>query len=219
MSQADIDSFREVWGEFDPTATQMISATRLPELLLRLPPPMGLAGGGLLDGKPITATLTNARRFCLKLNCESEGGRIGFKPVLEALIEANGKSHGIAPPPVAANEESSGRDTPNTPMHNLQLKLEKQRSMRRSLCGAASPGGPQVTEVARDLAYELMSRWVARRRADKAKAVAKASALRPDQRRQRRRRTPTRRPARRRRDCSTRRWSRPTRRRASRPRR
>ena len=184
VSQADIDSFREVWGEFDPTATQMISATRLPELLLRLPPPMGLAGGGLLDGKPITATLTNARRFCLKLNCESEGGRIGFKPVLEALIEANGKSHGIAPPAVAANEESSGRDTPNTPMHNLQLKLEKQRSMRRSLGGAASPGGPQVTELARDLAYELMSRWVARRRADKAKAVAKASALRPDQRRQ-----------------------------------
>ena len=107
VSQADIDSFREVWGEFDPTATQMISATRLPELLLRLPPPMGLAGGGLLDGKPITATLTNARRFCLKLNCESEGGRIGFKPVLEALIEANGKSHGIAPPPVARRSASA----------------------------------------------------------------------------------------------------------------
>ena len=67
-----------------------------------------------------------------------------YEKPFEALIEANGKSHGIAPPPVAANEESSGRDTPNTPMHNLQLKLEKQRSMRRSL-GGTRVAPPQAT--------------------------------------------------------------------------
>ena len=81
VSRQDLDNFREVWCTFDPDATQNIGADQLPDLVLALPPPMGLQGHG---GRK------EALRVCMRLNILAVKGKVEFPDVLDALVRNNG---------------------------------------------------------------------------------------------------------------------------------
>ena len=94
VSKDDIDTFKEAWGVFDPDADLMIPAKHLPELLLAVPPPMGLSGVG---GRK------RAVRLCLGLEVRSPtgikkklqqdtNGEVCFSDVLDALVQRSYKS-------------------------------------------------------------------------------------------------------------------------------
>ena len=42
VSASDLELFKEAWATFDPDANQKIPARHLPELVMMVPPPMGL---------------------------------------------------------------------------------------------------------------------------------------------------------------------------------
>ena len=44
VAAGDIDTFKDAWAELDPDADNFIPAMSLPQLVLMLPPPMGLEG-------------------------------------------------------------------------------------------------------------------------------------------------------------------------------
>ena len=57
VSTSDLEVFAEAWSEFDPDATNYMSSSDLPALLLKVPPPLGLKG----------KTPFAARRLCMRL--------------------------------------------------------------------------------------------------------------------------------------------------------
>ena len=80
VSAADIEIFKEVWADFDPDADQKVPASVLPDLVLRIPPPMGVAG----------QDKRKALRFCLTLDLKQEpNGDLGFQDVMDALVNNN----------------------------------------------------------------------------------------------------------------------------------
>ena len=83
VSANDIADFKESWANFDPEAQGAIPVLQLPELVASLKPPLGLHGTTLQE-QPV--------KFCLTLGLTSRNGAVAFKPVLDALIDANYKS-------------------------------------------------------------------------------------------------------------------------------
>ena len=99
VSRADIESFKELWAEFDPKATNTIAIGDLPKLIRQLEPPMGLKG----------APMRWAVRMCLNLGLEHTGGKIAFEEVLNALVSHNYHTQmDDAPPPGADDFEFGG---------------------------------------------------------------------------------------------------------------
>ena len=67
----------QVWADFDPDADQKIPGSDLPDLVSRIPPPMGVAG----------QDKRKALRFCMTLNLQQEpNGDVGFQDVMDALV-------------------------------------------------------------------------------------------------------------------------------------
>ena len=59
-----------MWADFDPDADQKIPGSDLPELVSRIPPPMGVAG----------QDKRKALRFCMTLKLMQEpNGDVGFQ--------------------------------------------------------------------------------------------------------------------------------------------
>eukprot|EP00966_Prymnesium_polylepis_P083096 1924587-Prymnesium_polylepis.1 len=77
--------FVEAWAEFDPDATNYVAMVKLPELLLKLPRPLGM------KGKPLSL----ARRLCLRLRVPQHTGRVAYHELLKELIENNYFRSGI----------------------------------------------------------------------------------------------------------------------------
>ena len=64
-------------ADFDPDAEQKIPGSDLPDLVSRIPPPMGVAG----------QDKRKALRFCMTLNLKQEpNGDVGFQDVMDALV-------------------------------------------------------------------------------------------------------------------------------------
>ena len=79
ISPEDIIKFTHAWSDLDPRGTQVIPVARLPDLLGRLPLPMGLKG----------APRQWILRMSLNLGVSSETGTLIFKDVLNAVVEYN----------------------------------------------------------------------------------------------------------------------------------
>ena len=79
VSRKDIEQFRDTWADFDPHATQRIATAQLPDLLRKLPSPLGLPGAPHLW----------VARVCLNLGLESHGRKLAFREVLNALVSFN----------------------------------------------------------------------------------------------------------------------------------
>lgn len=76
VSPSDMETFAEVWAEFDPDATNFISTSQLPDLLLRLPAPLGLSGE---DPRKV-------RKLCLLMPLKQHLGGVAFSEVLQELV-------------------------------------------------------------------------------------------------------------------------------------
>lgn len=78
-SASDIEVFSEAWQFFDPDATNYVPLQYLPELLLRVPRPLGVKG----------LPRDQALRLCLRLRVPQHEGRVEFREVLKELVENN----------------------------------------------------------------------------------------------------------------------------------
>uniref|UniRef100_A0A7S3C4M4 Sodium channel protein n=1 Tax=Haptolina ericina TaxID=156174 RepID=A0A7S3C4M4_9EUKA len=83
VSASDIVTFTEVWSEFDPDADKKIATVKLPRLVLRLPPPMGI------EGECLNAPEKAAMRLCLGLNLQQVDGEVEFEQTMKALVAFN----------------------------------------------------------------------------------------------------------------------------------
>ena len=112
VSAADIETFKDIWVEFDPDADNYIPSKDLPRLVLALPPPMGLNGVG--DEQ-------DARKLCTELqNLNQKGGQISFQDTLTALTRHsyfNKKSSSIR------RIQPSKRCRPSRRRKNLKAKI------------------------------------------------------------------------------------------------
>ena len=88
VSSTDIANFREAWADFDPDANQLIPADQLPELLVRIPPPLGPKEEGVSDEE----ARKRAVRHCLRLDLTEYDGEVQFQDVLDALVNNNYKN-------------------------------------------------------------------------------------------------------------------------------
>ena len=75
-SSSDIEGFKEIWAEYDPDADQYIPSKELPNLVMSLPPPMGLLGYG---------EHSDAIKMCTQLKLTQTEGKVAFQDVLNAL--------------------------------------------------------------------------------------------------------------------------------------
>ena len=78
-SVADLEAFAEAWAEFDPDATKYIHREQLVQLVLKLPPPLGIKGSFAREAR--------ARSLCYRLSLKQRLGRVSFQEVLKELIE------------------------------------------------------------------------------------------------------------------------------------
>jgi hypothetical protein len=76
VTALDLDRFREAWGRFDPDADFYIRVEELPQLVLAVTPPMGLAGREEALGGT-KAVLLAARKLCAKLDLQQYNGHLG----------------------------------------------------------------------------------------------------------------------------------------------
>jgi len=79
VSSSDLEIFADVWSEFDPDATNYLVISKLPDLLLRVPRPLGVKG----------KTRTQATRLCLRLRVNQHSGLVEYHELLQELIENN----------------------------------------------------------------------------------------------------------------------------------
>ena len=88
VSASDFELFKEAWQGYDPEATQDIPTQSLPDLILDIPPPLGIKGLG---------TRVQAERICMKLDVVLHGSDLGsstvsFKDVVDVLVRYNGET-------------------------------------------------------------------------------------------------------------------------------
>ena len=91
VTAADVEEFKEAWAAFDPDADNFMLASDLPDLVLRLTPPLGLSG---LRSDPQVAR-KHAVKMCMKLKITQHGGAVGFQDVLNALTRYNFTKNGV----------------------------------------------------------------------------------------------------------------------------
>jgi len=87
----DVGRFQEIWATFDPYHEDFIAIDQLPDLLLALPPPLGLRN---VAGKK------QALQLCIRLAVPDEKDTRGvsitrFNEVLDSLVAHNFKLHGL----------------------------------------------------------------------------------------------------------------------------
>jgi len=80
-SSRDLDLFHVVWGTFDPSVSGKMPAKQLPQLILSLPPPLGLKGE-VLQPSPAKCSAN----FCKRLDLPSRG-ELQYQQVLNCLIQ------------------------------------------------------------------------------------------------------------------------------------
>ena len=78
-------SSSQAWAVFDPDANQLIPADQLPDLLVRIPPPLGLKKDGVAGEE----LLRQAVRYCMKLDLPEYDGEVKFQEVLDSLVNTN----------------------------------------------------------------------------------------------------------------------------------
>ena len=66
VSASDLELFSEAWAVYDPDADNYIPVTDVPELLLKVPPPLGV------KGRP----KRHAVKLCLLLRLETRDGQV-----------------------------------------------------------------------------------------------------------------------------------------------
>ena len=76
VSPTDVDGFMDAWAELDPEASNTLLSARLPELIMKVPPPLGVMG----DGDEADATA-----LAKKLKVDGKDGVVKFADVLLAL--------------------------------------------------------------------------------------------------------------------------------------
>jgi hypothetical protein len=76
----DLEYFREMWSTFDLDGDSYISAMDMPDLLLKVPRPLGYKG---------FASRNKVVRICVGLKFKLHGGQVAFHEVLVALIRHN----------------------------------------------------------------------------------------------------------------------------------
>lgn len=133
VSPADVEAFKESWVEFDPDADNYIPASDLPELVLCLPPPMGLKGIG--DERA-------AIKLCLKLSMTQYEGRVAFQEVLNALTRRPFLEKGD----IDANALNALETPAAPPPPPLPLSL-KDAVVKPSGAGAFAKAMPSVRRV------------------------------------------------------------------------
>ena len=100
VSPNDIENFREAWAEFDPDADGCVPASKLPGLLLRIPPPLGLKTSrtgamNMLKRRMYAVTYCASLR---KDGLQEHGGDVRFQEVIDALMHRNLQDNDEVPP-------------------------------------------------------------------------------------------------------------------------
>ena len=163
VSTNDIEEFKEMWGWYDPDADGMIPAKKLPDLVLALPPPLGIKG--TKEG----TSASKAFRFCLSLGLTQKDGEVGFKQVLDALINKNYKKKEV--------DVSAGGESPPAVREVL---LMRQKTLGAIDISKVTPGGLNAPltdrrfEMSRILAEELLRMFIPEEAAGLAREPAPA---------------------------------------------
>ena len=160
----DIADFREAWAQYDPDADGFIGVHDLPRLVSRLPTPLGVRG------VPEGATYGRICRFCVELGLTTRhGGRVVFRDVLDALIQANYKRNQVevvAEVDADVGEGGGGADVP--PVVRAVLEVKRRQSLDAGLVASAFADAKrkqdQRHEMAMVFADRLFSRFVRARR-------------------------------------------------------
>ena len=118
VSKDDIETFKETWAEFDPDSTLKVPSKVLPDLVLSIPPPMGIKGvpGGRMAARRIclgleTRTTVAGTAVTKKLKQDANGD-VAFNDVLDALVLASYKSKEVEIDSVmgSSGEDGEGGD-------------------------------------------------------------------------------------------------------------
>ena len=98
VSAADLENFKEAWSAYDPDGDSKIPINCLPDVIMSVPPPMGLQGVGKRK---------DALRLCMRLHCRNtktfqmeplrqEGGEVYFADVCDALVHRSYRSKEVS---------------------------------------------------------------------------------------------------------------------------
>ena len=90
VSAADLENFKEAWSVFDPDGDSKIPMTSLPDVIMSIPPPMGLQG--------VARSRRDAIKLCMRLKMRNiksqklepvrqEKGEVYFADVVDALVQ------------------------------------------------------------------------------------------------------------------------------------
>ena len=85
VSHSDVEGFKEAWTDFDPDGDSFMATADLPDLVLALPPPLGLKG----VKQDVATSRRLALKMCLQLKLKQSNGTVHFSEVLAALTKYN----------------------------------------------------------------------------------------------------------------------------------
>ena len=158
-----VDAFKEAWAAFDYDAVGVIPVKFLPDVLLSLPPPLGLMGSTDRKG---------ANRFCLHLNLRLHATTvkratvegISYVQVLDALLNDNAKKNGVTVA-VVHEPEAKLADKQATPVI-LNEMLQLREASEIADVGTIDPSSP-LTDRRRSVsavyADDVLSDFIKRR--------------------------------------------------------
>ena len=114
VSKDDMETFKEVWGEFDPDADNRIPSTKLPDLILALPTPLGIKG--IVSHRPkrqlaikvVLGLDVRAPNGVLTKLQQDKDGEVSFQDVLDALVQRSFKHEDIADAAGALDADGDG---------------------------------------------------------------------------------------------------------------
>ena len=142
VSTGDVEGFQELWAQYDPDANQRIPTRQLPDLILDLPPPMGLLGN-FAEADPRGRRVALA--ICMRLRTSSgplrqQAGHVAFHEVLEALVQYSFDRHELAELASVAAEALSVAEDGSSPSPSSSPSLPVFRRFSR-------PASPAIQQV------------------------------------------------------------------------
>ena len=175
VSSADVDSFKEVWAEFDPDADNFIPVKDLPSLLLAVSPPMGLRGVG---------DTTDAQKLCLQLRLDQTAGKVAFQDVLKQLTLRSFERRASIRPDELERVTATAQPTLSVPTLDTakvdQRRLSKSDAFAANLPSVRRAFALQVIErYARDWSANVRTRHSEQGRAGKAARASGAAGGKP----------------------------------------